>query len=620
MSDVSSVASGTTGAGGGNMIRLTGLSSGLDVDSLVKKMMAGEQTNLDKAQQDQQTTQWKQEEYQDIIKNIKDLQSTFFDSGSSDKNILSQSNFAPFTVSSANGSASIDTSVATFTPGVGAKTGNYSISVAKLAKGAGVTNTLKAAHDATENPDTTAALSTKLTNITGQSAEASVATSLKKSISLTLNVGTGNINITLDNSDGSKTVGDLVNAINNQGGGNVKAEFSELTGKFTLSSANTGSSSTLTVVNGTTASLSSVIGFSTASSNGATTADWEITNTLIPAKADSAAIQNSQNADVTITVPGGTSVHFTDSPASGETGYQSGKSSNNFTIDGMNYMLSSEGTVSNPATASVNVGSDTSKVYDKIKSFVDKYNAIVDDIQTKLTEKPDSNYKPLTDAQKSQMTTSQITAWETKAKVGVLRNDDNLQTMLNDLTTAFTTSVNNVGLSLGRYSSNNFGIDTSKDYTTPGHIDIVDSEQLKQAIATKGDQIAKMFTNISSAPDTIAKDGTVQYDSSLTQYKEDGIFTRISKILQKNVGYTNTTFNSAVLTSFANKQYDFTPTGTGGQNTLPDQIYEQQLKIKDIKSKMATKQEQYYQKFSKLETIMTQLNAQQSQLSSMLGG
>lgn len=615
MSDVSSVASGTTGAGGGNMIRLTGLASGLDVDALVKKMMAGEQTKLDQAQQTQQTEQWKQEAYQDIIKNIKELQSSFFDSGTSDKNILSQSNFAPFTVSAANGVSTVDTSVATFTPIVGAQTGKYTVSVAQLAKGAGVTNTLAAG-------DT---LTTKLTDITGTS---------EKSFGLILNVGDGNINITLDNTDGKATVGDLVNAINNQSSGYVNAKFSELTGKFTLSSAATGKSSTLTIVNGTSASLSSIIGFSTdtvankgaglttkdVTKDGVTTqfvvtaGDWKITsdsasNYKVNA---SAAIQNSQNADVTITVPGGTSVHFTDTPGS-ETGTQPGKSTNNFTIDGMSYMLSSEG------TASVNIGSDTSKVYDKIKSFIDKYNSIVDDIQTKLTEKPNKDYKPLTDAQKSQMTTSQITAWETKAKVGILRNDDNLEIMLNDLSTAFTTSVNNVGLSLGRYSSNNFGIDTSKDYTTPSHIDIVDPEQLKRAIATKGDQISKMFTNISAIPNTIAKDGTVEYDSSLGQYKEDGILTRISKILQKNVGYTNTTFNSAILTSFANKQYDFTLTGTGGKNTLPDQIYEQQLKIKDIKTKMATKQEKYYQQFSKLETVMNQLNAQQSELSSMLG-
>lgn len=595
MSDVSSVASGTNGSGGGNMIRLTGLSSGLDVDALVKKMMAAEQTKLDKANQDQQTTQWKQEAYQDIIKNIKDLQSTFFDTGTSDKNILSQSSFSPFIVTSDNGSSVVDTSVATFTPMVGAKTGKYSISVAKLAKGAGITNTVALGTGK-------AALTTNLSDIDA---------SLTGPIKLTLNVGSSNIDVTLDNTNGKSTLGDLVNAINNQSSGVVKATYSELTGKFTLNSGATGESTSLAVKMGSTAALSKIVGFSIDSSNNVTTSDWVINSaSSLPATMNGAIAIKGQNADVTITPPGST------------TGTRvQNQTSNNFSIDGMNYTLSNEGIDGGPpVTASINVGSDADKVYDKIKTFIDKYNTIVDDIQTKLTEKKDSNYPPLTDAQKAGMTTSQITAWEAKAKVGILRNDDNLQTMLNDLTTAFTTSVNNVGLSLGRYGSNNFGIDTSNDYTTPGHIDIVDPSQLKQTILTKSDQISKMFINVSSLPNTIAKDGTTQYDSSLTQYQEDGIFTRLKKIVEKNVGYTNTTFNSAVLTSFANRQYDYTPTGTGGKNTLPDQIYEQQLKIKDIKSKMATKQEQYYQKFSKLETIMTQLNSQQSQLSSMLGG
>ena len=221
MSDVGSVASGTTGAGGGNMIRLTGLASGLDVDALVKKMLTADQTKLDKAKQDQQTTQWKQEAYQDIIKDIKDLQSSFFDSTSSDNNILSSTNFAPFTVSGV-GTSTVDTSVATFTPGVGAQTGTYTIKVNKLAKGAGVSNTLTNATLPSSKPT----LSTKLTDINS---------SLSGTITLSLsaNGSTTPVSVTLNNS-GTSTLGDLVNAINNQSGGNVKASFSELTGQFSL--------------------------------------------------------------------------------------------------------------------------------------------------------------------------------------------------------------------------------------------------------------------------------------------------------------------------------------------------------------------------------------------------
>ncbi|OAA83173.1 flagellar filament capping protein FliD [Clostridium ljungdahlii] len=598
MSDVSSVTSGTTGAGGGNMIRLTGLASGLDVDALVKKMMAADQAKLDKAKQDQQTTEWKQEAYQDIIKNIKDLQSSFFDSSSSDNDILSATNFAPFTVGGADGSSTVDTSVATFTPGVGAKTGKYSISVKQLAKGAGVGNTVTTLPTATP-ASAKAALSTKLTDINS---------SLSGSIKLALNANgaTSDVNVTLDNTSGNATLGDLINAINNQGSGSVKATYSELTGQFNLNSTKTGSDTSLSIKSGSTASLSTILGFSAANSGGVTTANWTVSSTSTDTA--TGTIQKGQNADVIITPPGGSGVEVTD------------KTSNNFTIDGMTYTLSSEGTDStHPVTASVTIGQDTQKVYDKIKSFIDKYNAIVDEIQTKLTEKPNSDYKPLTDAQKAEMSSTQITAWETKAKVGILRNDDNLQNLLDNLTTAFTTAVNNTGLSMGRYGGNSIGIDTSQDYTTPDHIDIADPTALKIAISTNCDQILKIFTNVSAAPAPIAADGSTKYDSSTQEYQEDGVFTRINTILQKNVGFTNTTLNTAILTSFANKQYDFTITGTGGKNTLPDQLYEEQLNIKKITDQMSTDQEKYYKQFSDLETVMNQLNSQQSQLSSMLG-
>ncbi|WP_406547962.1 flagellar filament capping protein FliD [Clostridium ljungdahlii] len=295
---------------------------------------------------------------------------------------MSQSNFAPFTVSDANGASTVDTSVATFNPMVGAQTGKYSISVTQLAKGAGVTNTLAAGTK----------LTTKLTDITGTTAEGTEATSLKKVITLTVNTGASDVNITLDNTDGNASVGDLVNAINNQSGGSVKAKFSELTGQFALSSSGTGKSSTLTIKSGTTASLSSIIGFSTdvvsnkgtgtttntVTKDGVTTTttvtegDWEITSESASnykvTDAAKVVIQNSQNADVTITVPGGSPVTL-----NGTNG--NAQSTNNFTIDGVSYVLSSEG------NASVNIGSDTGKVYDKIKSFIDKYNDIVDDIQ-----------------------------------------------------------------------------------------------------------------------------------------------------------------------------------------------------------------------------------------------
>lgn len=745
-----SAASGNSGA---NKLRITGMASGLDVDATVKKMIAGEQAKVDKAQQDEDIIKWKQEMYQDIIKDIKELQNSYFDTASADKNILSSTNYSGFEVTGGT------SSVASITAGAGAQAGIYKASVA-AGTAAKITNTLSGK-----------ALTDTLVSMNG---------ALNTSLSLVLNVNGESKTITLDNTSGGKTIGDLVNAINTQSGGGVTAAFNDVTDEFSLTTLNVGDNAQLTVESATTDTLSATLGLTEGTakygtgglaskasvvgsiivkdtSNGYDDTRWNgktigfslnggstqtitlgtdvginatITdiNNLIKANStlngkvqainsggkvqfqalsdssvklvidpdpvgvdsdlddlngkvinpststtladlglsaatdsfditfngttkkisvkstdklsdvinnistttsgavtasfsqlngkfmiQSANTGSSQNisistgtglgnaiaalgitpgtgtpgtdATVTITPPGGTATTVT-------------KSTNNFTIDGISYNLTGEGdsTVTVASTA-------TDKVYDKIKTFIDKYNTIVDKIQTKLLEKKSSTYKPLTDAQKESMTDAQITAWETKGKVGLLRNDQNLQNMLSSLKSAFTNGVSGVGLTVGKYGTGSIGLDTSTDYSKPAHIDITDSSKLKAAISANGEQILKMFTNISTST------------NATTAYNENGIFARIKNILQDNVGFTNTTLNTAILTKYANKQDDFSSTGSSGTNTLPNQIYQKELLIKKLKETLSDREEAYYQKFSKLETAMNTLNSQQSFIS-----
>lgn len=80
---------GLTGAGGGEMVRILGMNTGLDVDSIVTKMMKGEQTKIDSAKQAEQLVEWKQEGYQSIIADIKTFQGKYFDSMNKDTYVLS---------------------------------------------------------------------------------------------------------------------------------------------------------------------------------------------------------------------------------------------------------------------------------------------------------------------------------------------------------------------------------------------------------------------------------------------------------------------------------------------------------------------------------------------------
>lgn len=637
MSDVSSASSG------GNKLRITGMASGLDVDATVKKMIQAEQTKVDKAQQDQQIIKWKQEMYQDIIKDIKALQNSFFDSTSSDKNILSSANYAGFDVTGG------DSAVANITADAGAQVGTYKVSVASLATkstatGANLVNDTSSGYsDANwkgkkigfiidggasqvitlDNSDKSS-LSDRITDINAQINSNSTLkgkvqaiasggkiqfqvlsgssvkmdndisnttvsndlNSLKGKLIVNSSVSTTLQNLGLTSSSDSfdlvyngtrKTISvkntdklsDIINNIATATSGSVTASFSQLTGKLIIQSASTGSSQSISIEKGTgSGSALSALGLTDGSNN-------------------PIAAVSGTDAIVNITPPGATTPTTVT------------KSTNNFTIDGIKYNLTGK---NDPDSITVTVGSNTDKVYDKIKGFIDKYNEVIDKIQTKLLEKKSSDYKPLTDTQKESMTDDQIAAWETKAKTGLLRNDQNLQNMLSGLKSAFTSGVSGVGFTIGRYGSSSIGIDTSKDYSKPAHIDITDASKLKSAIATNGEQILKMFANVSVSTD------------KTTAYKENGIFARIKNILQDNVGFTNTTLNTAILTKYANKQEDFSSTGTAGSSTLPDQIYQKQLLVDKLKTTLADKQEYYYQKFSKLETAMNTLNSQSSWL------
>lgn len=530
---------GMTGAGGGDMLRLVGLNSGLDVDSIVKKMMAVEQTKIDKVKQQQQLLQWKQDAYKDIISGVRDLQSTYFDALNSDTYILSSNFFSDYNT------ASTDSTTATATAGVGAQIGAYSISFksdGQLAESAKITGNAL---------DSSTTASTTMSSL-GVSSDI-----------LELNCNGNQYKVSINLND---RISDVINKISTSTNGTVTASFSELTDKFTLQTSQTGSSQTLTISN----DVLSTLGLTTGTSS------------------------NGKDAIVYIAPPGTTDI----ANATRVT-----RSTNTFTIDNITYNLIKKG------DTSITVTQDADKVYKKISDFIDKYNSVIDKIQTKLNEKQDSNnkYTPLTDSQKSQMSTSEISAWEDKAKVGILNNDDNLENLLNDLRSAFTSNVTGNILSFGTYGTNPIGIDTYNDYKQGDKLYISDKTKLMNAINNHSDQLSSFFTRTSDLTDKTSK------------YNAEGVFTRINDILVNNVGNVSTYMNSAVLTKYANFQDDYSIYGAGDDNTLPDQIYNQKLLFDKLNDEYSTKQESYYNQFSALETAMETLNEQSNYLSNILG-
>lgn len=114
------------------MTRITGLATGLDVDTLVKSMVSLQQSRVDKAKQKLQTVTWKQTLYRDLMKEANEFKNKYFNVTSS-SNMLSSKNLSTFKASGLSSTAGI-----TVKPGTGSVKGTYSITVNSLAKEATV--------------------------------------------------------------------------------------------------------------------------------------------------------------------------------------------------------------------------------------------------------------------------------------------------------------------------------------------------------------------------------------------------------------------------------------------------------------------------------------------------
>jgi len=443
MADVTTT-TGLTGSGGGNMIRITGMASGLDVDALVKKMLTADQIKIDTASKNNQTVQWKKDAYTSIIAGIKDLQSSFFDVTSSSTSVLSDTAYTAFDITGLPLANGVISTAASISADATAQEGTYSIGFTKpdsdinsddpidgnLAKTAGVTSSTLMT---TTVPSVLAVNSTKLSDIGFTMGHNLV-------INYNNNDGKGEQSKTIAFAT-TDTLNDITTRINTETGNSVQARYSELTGTLSIQTSMTGANTTISVSSdsGVLAKLGLGVNATTATISGL-------------------------DANVYITPPGAS------------TGTLVTRSSNNFTIDGISYNLTTG------EDSKFSVFADLQKVYDKISGFLDKYNGLVGQIQTAVDAKGNSDYPPLTAAQQTSMSATDIANWNIKAQVGSLSNDKNLTKMLSDMRSAFTSLVDSTGLSFGKYGTNAIGIDTSTDVTQGGKITITSKTQLMNAI------------------------------------------------------------------------------------------------------------------------------------------
>lgn len=545
-----------------NLIRITGMSTGLDVDAIVDALIKAESYKVDKAKQEQQKLEWKQQDYRDIITAINDFKNKYLNYTNPSTNMLSPTNYASYDVKSSD---AYNTYVKVSGNG-SATTGNYKIENIKVAT--------KASFIGKEDSIIIESISQKVSTLFNDE---------NAKVSFKINDTEFNYDFSSDGADKDKTISALMTEISNKAG--VSFKYSQLAGRFTLESSSTGKDAKLTLSETEGNFFLTLFGMS--ASDAMQNKDKDTEDPTQP------ILKSGTDATVTITDPTGTKKEIT-------------RSTNIFTIDGVTYNLVSDTKDSESIT--ITLSDNIDDVYEKISNFINDYNSLIDKIYNKINEKPNSDYPPLTDAQKEEMEDDEIEKWEEKAKKGLLRGDSTLQNLLDNLRSSFYNSVEAAGMTLTE-----IGLSTSSDYTKHGKIEINETK-LKTALKENKNAVIAIFTNVSTTQPSYS--ATASQESQKARKKEEGIFQRISDILMDNVrttrdsrGYKGNLLEKAGLVGDLSEF----------KNTLSKQITDIKNKIKTMQRALDDKEDYYYLKYAKLESVMSKLNSQNSYLSQLSG-
>lgn len=254
------------------------------------------------------------------------------------------------------------------------------------------------------------------------------------------------------------------------------------------------------------------------------------------------------------------------------------RNSNAFELDGITMELTATTAPGDPAI-SLTTSKDTDKIVEGLKSFVDDYNALIEELNDQISaEASYQKYAPLTDAQKKEMSEREIENWEKKAKEGLLRNDSNISKFLQEMRSVMYKTVDSAGIALY-----DIGIEASSNYKDNGKL-VLDENKLKGALTTKLDEIQKMFTD-----------------------KDEGLAVQLQQALKEAANPSSGSPGSLVRYA-----------GTKDVMVTSNTLYYEMKSVKETLSRLNTKYEtertRYWKQFTAMEKAISNMNSQSSWL------
>lgn len=558
-------------------IRFGGLASGIDTDTIIKQLMQVERVPVDKLEQKKQVTEWKRDAYREINRSLMSLRNSAVD-------LMFSRNFYAKTASSSDASKISVTA--------GPSSGNSALRIDSVTQLATSATTILSATDKNGAILTSA---TKLSDMNGFVAGQKRVIQETAGTEMTLPKDLDFTSVTLKNAAGQTlnpndfsydaTTGKLTatNTTAYPGGvipQGVSAEFVSGTGfEIQYKSSTTGTYKKIEL--------------------GANATVQELVSKLNEKETGLSAFFESSTGKISLSTKdtGATAtldfdLGFKSAFAMGETnpigqnaqfkvnGIDVERATNTVTIDNMTLTLKSTFTEAQGAVT-LSAATDTQKIFDNIKGFVDKYNETIDLMNKKVREERFRSFAPLTKAQRDELSEDEIKKWEEKAMSGMLRGDTILRSAMDSLRgkwSGTSSATNDVDMS----QLFQIGLSTGADFTNGGKIEL-NEEKLKAAIEKDPEQVYQLFTNAESG--------------LLPQIRDAAAASRSN------------------ITRIAGADGAGAPTYSMGR-----EMTQIDTRIQRLNALLVDKENAYYRRFAAMETAMNQANSQAASLQQFLGG
>lgn len=240
---------------------------------------------------------------------------------------------------------------------------------------------------------------------------------------------------------------------------------------------------------------------------------------------------------------------------------------------------------------------DVDKVTETVKKFFEDFNALVTEVNTQITTRPDSSYGPLTDEQMEEMSDKSIENWEKKAKSGLLYNDSTMRELSMDIQSIFSKMMSN-GASYDDLKK--IGITYSEDYLDGGKL-VFDESAFKSAMESDPEMVSDIFT------------GGGKVNKGMMKILDETFTPYATRYASKNqVGDSKGSYGRLIEEAGSEK----VPTSML-KNQIYNDIKTKKELIEQLQTKLKTEQDRYISMFTTMETMINQMNSQSSWLSQL---